>query len=52
MIEPREGGDAGAGAALDEPPPLLGSWGRIYIVVLVLLAADILAFGFLTWWAS
>lgn len=50
MTEPREG-DAAADA-LDEPPPFLGRWGRIYRLVLVLLAVDIVLFGLLTWWAS
>jgi hypothetical protein len=30
----------------------MGRWGRIYILVLVLLAADVVVFGLLTWWAS
>jgi hypothetical protein len=30
--------------ALDEPPPILGSWRRIYIVVLVYLAFLIATF--------
>jgi hypothetical protein len=32
----------------DEPPPILGTWGRVYAVVLVYLAAVISAFAWFT----
>ena len=32
----------------DEPPPVLGSWRRVYVFVLSFLAATILAFYFFT----
>lgn len=36
----------------EEPPPFLGRWGRIYLLVAGLLAVEVLAFGLLRWWAS
>ena len=36
----------------DEPPPFLGSWRNIYLLVLGELAALIAIFAALTWWAS
>jgi len=34
----------GSGQSEDEPPPFLGSWRRVYIVVLIYLACVIAAF--------
>lgn len=36
----------------EEPPPLLGSWRNLYIVLLVELAVLVAAFWLLTRWAS
>lgn len=36
----------------DEPPPLLGTWRAIYLVVIAELAALVLAFWALGRWAS
>jgi hypothetical protein len=36
----------------DPPPPLLGSWRVLYLVVLAELAALVLGFYALTRWAS
>ncbi len=36
----------------DAPPPLLGSWRNLYVVLLVELAALVAGFAALTWWAS
>jgi hypothetical protein len=33
----------------DEPPPPLGSWGRLYAVVLLELVLFIALLGWLTW---
>lgn len=38
--------------APSEPPPLLGSWRALYALVLAELAALVLGFYALTWWAS
>jgi hypothetical protein len=38
--------------ALEEPPPFLGSWRRIYWLVLILLAADVVVFWLLMRWAA
>ena len=38
--------------AADEPPPMLGSWRNVYLVVLVELALLVALFSALTWWAS
>jgi hypothetical protein len=35
-----------------DPPPLLGSWRTLYAVVLGELAALVVFFAALTWWAS
>jgi len=34
----------GFGQSEDEPPPFLGSWRRVYMVVLIYLACVIIAF--------
>ena len=34
----------GFGQSEDEPPPFLGSWRRVYVVVLIYLACVIAAF--------
>jgi hypothetical protein len=36
----------------DDPPPLLGSWRNLYLLVLGELAALVLLFALVTWWAS
>ncbi len=36
----------------DAPPPLLGSWRNLYVLVLVELAALVALFAVLTRWAS
>jgi hypothetical protein len=36
----------------DTPPPLLGSWRTIYLLVLAELAALVALFSALTWWAA
>jgi asparagine N-glycosylation enzyme membrane subunit Stt3 len=33
----------------DEPPPILGSWGRMYFLVLAVLALAVLLFAWLGW---
>lgn len=38
--------------APEAPPPLLGSWGRLYLLVLAELGALVLLFYALTRWAS
>ncbi len=43
----RNGGDA-----VDEPPPLLGSWRNLYALLLVELVTLIVLFTSLGWWAS
>jgi hypothetical protein len=36
----------------DEPPPLLGSWRNVYLLLLAELAALVAAFALLAWWAA
>jgi hypothetical protein len=36
----------------EEPPPLLGSWRNLYLLLAGELAALVLLFHALTWWAS
>lgn len=43
---------ASSAPEIDEPPPFWSKWSRIYWVVAGLLAADILLFRLLGWWAS
>lgn len=38
--------------AVDEPPPLLGSWRNLYALLLVQLVTLIVLFTLLGWWAS
>jgi hypothetical protein len=38
--------------AIDEPPPLLGSWRNLYLLLIVELAAVVAGFALLTWWAA
>jgi hypothetical protein len=46
---PGEGeGPAGDSPAAEEPPPILGRWRNLYILVLVTLAALIALFALLT----
>lgn len=33
----------------NEPPPILGSWGRMYFLVLAVLALAVLLFAWLGW---
>ena len=40
---------AGPPPAADEPPPILGSWGRMYFLVLAVLALAVLLFAWLGW---
>jgi hypothetical protein len=34
----------------DDRPPILGSWSRMYVLVLATLAAVIAAGTFVSWW--
>jgi hypothetical protein len=43
--------DSPAGAP-DAPPPLLSSWRNLYLLVIGELAALVLFFYALTWWAG
>jgi hypothetical protein len=38
--------------SVDAPPPLLGTWRNLYVVLLVELAAVVAGFWALTWWAA
>lgn len=38
--------------APEAPPPLLGRWRNLYLLVLAELAVLVLLFYALTWWAS
>lgn len=40
--------DADPHPMADEPPPVLGTWRRVYVVVLIYLAAVIFAFYLFT----
>ena len=33
----------------DEPPPILGAWSRLYLLVVIELALVIILLGWLTW---
>ncbi|MFA6957119.1 MAG: hypothetical protein WC538_14720 [Thermoanaerobaculia bacterium] len=46
MDEPRDGRDERTGA--DEPPPIGGSWGRLYAFVMIALGLLIVAFTAIT----
>ena len=46
MEDPRDGSEEQQGA--DEPPPIGGSWARLYTAVLVTLALLIVAFTAIT----
>lgn len=37
---------------LEQPPPLLGTWRNLYVVLVVELAAIVAAGWVLGWWAS
>jgi hypothetical protein len=37
---------------LHQPPPFWGRWSRLYWLVAGVLAADVVLFWLLTWWAS
>jgi hypothetical protein len=43
---------ADPGAAPEAPPPLLGSWRRLYLVLVAELAGLVLLFHALTRWAA
>lgn len=36
----------------DEPPPILGSWSRLYWLLIIVLAVQVLLYAWLTEWAS
>ncbi len=36
----------------ESPPPLLGSWLNVYLLLLAELAALVVGFALLAWWAS
>jgi hypothetical protein len=38
--------------AADDPPPFLGSWRNVYMVVAGELAVIVVLFAALAWWAS
>jgi hypothetical protein len=38
--------------SIEQPPPLLGTWRNLYVVLVVELAALVAAFWTLGWWAS
>jgi hypothetical protein len=42
----------GRSRAADEPPPLLGSWRNVYLVVAAELALIVALLAALTWWAA
>lgn len=42
--EPRSGGETGG----EEPPPVLGSWRRLYAAVLLFLAVQVVLYWALT----
>jgi hypothetical protein len=35
--------------AADDPPPVGGTWGRLYLLVLAVLAATVALLALLTW---
>ena len=51
MGTPEQRGAAGP-AGPEDPPPLLGSWRNVYLLLLAELAALVAAFALLAWWAS
>ena len=51
-VGPSAGPGAGSTAGpplVVEPPPILGSWARMYLLVLLVLAVAVLLFAWLTW---
>jgi hypothetical protein len=40
------------GADPEEPPPILGKWSRLYLVLVGALLAQVLLYAWLTRWAS
>jgi hypothetical protein len=44
--------DPEQGSAIDEPPPVLRTWRRLYWLVGALLAADVIAMYLLVRWAT
>lgn len=36
----------------ENPPPLLGSWRNVYLLLLAELVALVAAFALLAWWAA
>ena len=47
-----DGPEPRAAAEPEEPPPLLGSWRNVYLLLLAELAALVAAFALLAWWAA
>jgi hypothetical protein len=44
--------DDSKATAADEPPPILGRWRNVYVMVAGELALIVALFAALTWWAS
>jgi hypothetical protein len=44
--------DKTATTEADDPPPFLGRWRNVYLVVAAELAVIVALFAALTWWAS
>ena len=51
MGRPEQHGAAGP-AGPEDPPPLLGSWRNVYLLLVGELALLAAAFALLTWWAA
>ena len=51
MGTPEQRGAAGP-AGPEDPPPLLGSWRNVYLLLVGELALLAAAFALLTWWAA
>ena len=47
-----DGPEPRAAAEPEEPPPLLGSWRNVYLLLLAELAALAAAIALLAWWAA
>jgi hypothetical protein len=50
MTEPEP--EPGHNQPIEEPPPILGSWRNLYLVLIVELALLTLAGYLLSWWAA
>jgi hypothetical protein len=44
--------DARSAGDADDPPPILGSWRNVYLMVAAELALLVALFAALAWWAS